>query len=64
MAGNMRAIGLVDGVFDAIVSAMRTHSDVALVQWAACGALKGLAVSDGVLRMWLVRAHAVSKLWH
>ena len=47
-----RAIGRLDGVIDAILSAMRTHSDVAGVQKRACSALWNLAVNDGTTSTW------------
>ena len=42
----------MDGVFDAIVGAMRTHSDVAGVQEWACGALCTLMAKDGATCAW------------
>ena len=47
MADNKRAIGRIDGVFDAIVGAIRTHSDVVGVKVKACGVLRTLVCIDG-----------------
>ena len=60
VADNARAIGRINGAFDAILSAMRTHIDVAGVQNNACGALMNLALNDGTTCVW--RALHVERL--
>ena len=41
---NARAIGGVDGVFDAVVSAMRRHKTVGRLERSACDMLRHLVV--------------------
>ena len=47
VSDHRRAIGRLDGVFEGIVDAKRTHSSVARVLEEACRTLQNLALNDG-----------------